>query len=172
MSTEHRLRHWIVSALSPLDAMPVENPAKPGTPDVEHILGWIEVKQAACAPTRPDTPLVIDHYTTQQRLWARERHKKGGSVFMVLQVGRELLILPGPTAAALLNFATMDTLRNLAVEKWLKRPTPKEFFKAVLRCSALPRPKPSWLQDAAPAGGSVTRLPIGMSEFQRMRGGN
>jgi len=42
---ESRMRRFVVEALEPLDAVPVENAACPGYPDVEFIGGVMELKQ-------------------------------------------------------------------------------------------------------------------------------
>lgn len=74
----------------------VENPALPGTPDVNYVDGWIECKWLRSWPVRENTVVALDHYTPQQKLFIRKRHMKGGRVFLLLQCRREWLLFKYP----------------------------------------------------------------------------
>lgn len=93
------MRQRVVKALKPLDAFSVENPCRPGTPDVNYLDGWIELKWAKRWPVRADTPLDLSHYTPQQRLFQMRRWHKGGKVHLLVQVADDWLLFPGPIAA-------------------------------------------------------------------------
>lgn len=100
---EQQQRQLLVKALNQLklDAVSVENPACPGTPDVNYIGGWVELKYAVDWPARDDTPLRLDHFTPQQRCWLRRRWHFGGNVWLCLQVSktRHWIVFDGETAA-------------------------------------------------------------------------
>lgn len=116
--SESGQRGRVVRALRELDAVAVENPARPGTPDVNYIDGWIELKWLRRWPARSETPVAIDHYTKQQRAWARRRIRRGGACWWLLQVGREWLLLDGAVAALHVGEATREELINLADHYW------------------------------------------------------
>ena len=94
------LKHW--------DPYPVENPAWPGTPDVNYLHGWIELKQLPEWPVRTNTPVQVEHFTPQQRIWLKKRCKAGGDAWLLLQVKKEWLLFDGTTAAYVLG---KDTTR-------------------------------------------------------------
>jgi hypothetical protein len=99
----------------------VENPILPGTPDVNYCFdgleGWIELKAIPHWPRRPKTLVRIDHYTLEQRLWARERSWAGGRVFMLLRVDeeREYLLIHGAVAADNIGITNRQELTDLAL---------------------------------------------------------
>jgi hypothetical protein len=91
-----------------LDACSVENPACPGTPDVQHMFGWLELKWKEKWPAKEDTALRLPHFTPQQRCWLMRRYvaqqKLGchtGHAFLLLYVEetREHLLFNGRRAA-------------------------------------------------------------------------
>jgi hypothetical protein len=74
------------------DFQRVENMVGTGMPDVNYCIegveGWIELKQTQGWPRFSHKPLVLDHYTPQQRLWHRRRTSAGGRVYVMLQIVR------------------------------------------------------------------------------------
>lgn len=93
---------WTVvrEKLSPFGSLArVENKLGLGMPDVVYSLehpktgirgnGWLELKNLARLPARPDTPLVIAHLTKEQVDWARDWT---GSVHMLLRAGNWFLL--------------------------------------------------------------------------------
>ena len=115
--SEQTMRHRVIRGLKPLDAKPVENPVGPGTPDVNCICGWIELKWMRRWP-RLGGVVRIDHFTPQQRNWLRRRWEKGGGAWLLLQVGQEYLLFEGPTAAEHVGMVNRTRLRQLAVKIW------------------------------------------------------
>lgn len=137
MSRETSMRRRVVEALRPLDAIAVENPAHPGTPDVNYVGGWIELKSADRWPARRETPLRLDHFTNVQRIWIRRRARHGGLVHVLLRVGQEWLLFSAEVAAANLGEATRDALYECAARTWPRTPTDRE----LLECFSPRRPE-------------------------------
>jgi hypothetical protein len=124
------MRSRVTHALKPLDAMAVENSVQPGTPDVNYIGGWIELKSLDAWPKKDNTPVVIGHFNTFQRLWLHRRCKKGGKAWLVLRVGNEWLVLDGVRAAAMVGTATKAELIAASAYYWRKTPTDEELMEA------------------------------------------
>ena len=157
--SERVMRQWVVAGLKPLHAVAVENRVASGTPDVSYSLGWIELKHVERPPARPTTPVALDHYTTEQRIWAHQRAAAGGVVFVLLQVGREIFLIDGTTAADRLGEATLAEIRQMAVEKWTSIPNPRTLTLAVLSHSRPRPPKSLSSSVVAAAMGWSTPLP-------------
>lgn len=126
MSNHERkvMRPAVIKALRRLDAMSVENGAHPGTPDVNHLYGWMELKYLKAWPVRPTTPVRVDHFVPGQRGWigrrVRATRKAGGSecVHVLLKVGREWLLFDGEWAALFLGEKTKGELIEAALGHW------------------------------------------------------
>lgn len=111
----------------------VENVAGSGTPDLSWAWagkeGHLELKYRRARPVGADTPVVIDTITPHQRLWWRQRWEAGGSVFVLLRLEEEYLLIPGLWAALNLGTTTLDGLRRhsrLVVQRReLKQLTPQ-----------------------------------------------
>lgn len=85
--SESSMRRRLCVGLRPLDGQPIENRLKGGTPDVNYIGGWMELKWLRSWPVRGGV-VSLPHYTNGQRLWLRRRGKRGGVAMLVLQVGK------------------------------------------------------------------------------------
>tara|TARA_R110000772_G_scaffold251753_1_gene366829 strand:- start:481 stop:864 length:384 start_codon:yes stop_codon:yes gene_type:complete len=125
------MRRTVVSKLSELDAKSVENSVGPGTPDVNFIGGWIELKWARAWPKRETTPLRLDHFTIQQRRWLSQRRKKGGRAFVLLKVAREWFLFDGEIAAESLGQSTRTELYDLAIKAWPTRMAWTQLVEAI-----------------------------------------
>jgi hypothetical protein len=83
----------------------VENAFGSGMPDVNYCVqgheGWIELKARERWPRLPTDPVVLAHYTPEQRRWARRRVRAGGTVWWLLRADMEHVLLPGMVAADL-----------------------------------------------------------------------
>ncbi len=136
--SEQLMRQKVVRALKPLHALSVENPCQPGTPDVNYVGGWIELKQVK-GWARGHLP-AIPHYTKQQRIWLRRRWEAGGVALFVLQIGKEWLVFPGDIASALESGQMEKFVRKAALRSWEKWPGNVEFLEFIrkVRC---PRPR-------------------------------
>lgn len=79
-----------------LDPVRVENPACPGTPDVNYVDGWLELKYLPEWPKRESTKIKIKHFTAEQRLWLKRRIKADGYARILLKIGtREWVLFSG-----------------------------------------------------------------------------
>lgn len=116
------MRARVVRALRPLDAIPVENGALPGTPDVEFVGGWIELKTEDRWPPRGG-PLRLKRFTAEQRLWLRRRNRRGGHAWVLLRVSKEWLLFTGATAARILGHADRSELLAHAMRHWKSAPS-------------------------------------------------
>ncbi len=107
---EQQQRQNLVKALNKAgqDATSVENPACPGTPDIQFIDGWIECKYLEDWPKREETTVRIEHFSPQQRVWLLRRsiacsrlQTERGIGWLVLYVAktREHLLFEGEDAA-------------------------------------------------------------------------
>ena len=114
MTTESQLRSNVLLILRQegLDARPVENPIDPGFPDIEYIGGVLELKACPSWPARASTALRLDHYTQEQRIWHSRRWRKGGRVFVLVQIGSEFLLFNGLVASEVLGLVPQAELRS------------------------------------------------------------
>lgn len=88
--SESAMRQTLVKAMRALDAVPIENKLKSGTPDVNYMYGWMELKWLRTWP-KQGAPVKIRHYTKQQRHWLRRHGRRGGVALLVLQVRAQWL---------------------------------------------------------------------------------
>lgn len=125
-------RTTVTKTLKALDARAVENRVGPGTPDVNYVDGWIELKWMRRWPENCDeSPVLIPHYTQVQRVWHKLRWAKGGRVFVLFQVGREWLLFDGDVAANHLGRVNRQELILLATRYWPKGLNKSELIKCL-----------------------------------------
>jgi len=148
--SEKQLRRVVVNMLSPLDAVAVENPAYPGTPDVNFVEGWIELKVAERWPPQGGI-LRLEHFTQHQRVWLLRRWRRGGRALLLLRVGREWLLFDGETAAKIVGRADKNKLLASAARHWPNRPSGKDLIRCVLAIS------PEGKSSSSPAAGTRRR---------------
>lgn len=120
------MRQRVVKALRPLDAISVENSAYPGTPDVNYVEGWIELKWVREWPAREGTAVPVKHFTPQQRVWLKRRWYRNGAAWLLLQVGRTWLLFDGATASQIVGLVDKRTLINRARRVWFSGLVDKE----------------------------------------------
>lgn len=82
--TESRFRRRVVETLRPYDAVAVENPVHPGTPDINYAEGWIELKVVR------DPAAPIPHFTPQQRVFLYRRSRAGGRAHLLVAYERSV----------------------------------------------------------------------------------
>lgn len=114
------MRRRVIQYLRTLNAVPVENPAQPGTPDVNYVEGWIELKKLDAWPKSKDAVVTISHFTPQQRNWLTLRRRRGGRAFLLLQVKDEWLLFDGLVAAESVGRVPRAQLEYLAARHWRK----------------------------------------------------
>jgi hypothetical protein len=93
----------------------IENGAKSGTPDVNYVYGWIELKMHAAV--LDDDVVKVSRFTPAQRNWLKSRRRAGGVALVVLRhrKGGAWLLLDG-RHADLLDRTTLGALRVLGRE--------------------------------------------------------
>jgi hypothetical protein len=118
---EAQFRVKVVGLLRPWHAIAVENRVCAGTPDVNFSKGWIELKVLS-AYGQPSKPVVIHHFTPQQRVWLMKRSRAGEKTFLFLHVvaQNEFILLDGYAAALHLNKLTRCQLHEKALGVWNK----------------------------------------------------
>ena len=117
---ESHMRGRVVRILRRHDAVAVENRVYPGTPDVNYIEGWVELKWLPRWPKGVGEPVRVKHFTPQQRVWLRRRWRRGGRAYVLLQVAQDWLLFDGATAADHLGRVSRERLFELALKTWRK----------------------------------------------------
>lgn len=113
--TESSMRQIVVKALQGLDAISVENPARPGTPDVNYAEGWIELKILPAWPARKATTVKVRCFTPQQRVWLNRRCRRGGNAFFLIRVDCDWLLFEGLTAAQSIGQMNKEEMFEAAI---------------------------------------------------------
>lgn len=131
--SESGQRGRVIRALKPLHAIPVENPIGPGTPDVNYIEGWIELKWLRRWPARAETVVALPHFTLGQRRWLRNRHRDGGAAWLLLQCQSEWLLFHGLDAHDYVGKLTRAELYICAQVWWSKGLKDKELVECLQR---------------------------------------
>lgn len=117
--SESTQRGKVCRLLKSLHAMPVENRVGVlGTPDVNYIEGWIELKWRRTWPKRPETIVTIDHFTLEQRRWLNKRFMAGGNAWLLLQVQREWLLFTGRGAKEYVGLLSRSGLYGAVRARW------------------------------------------------------
>lgn len=102
------------------DLIRIENPAWPGTPDVNYCLGgeegFIELKNIDDWPVNATTTVKVAHFTQQQRSWLIRRVDCGGRAWLLLRVAtpNDWVLMRGDKAAYLLGHVPRAVLLQRA----------------------------------------------------------
>lgn len=117
--SESTTRTFVVRFLTEdgLDAVAVENPACPGTPDVNYVEGWIELKQLTHWP-KTTGPVQIRHFRQGQRIWLRRRWAAGGAAWFLLRVRTDWLLFDGEYAGRMVGLVSREELYRNARATW------------------------------------------------------
>ena len=119
---EADLQKNVMIALKALDPVPVDNPRRPGTPDVNYIEGWMELKFLHAFPKRADTVVKFPKFNPQQRVWLYKRASRGGKCYVLAQVSNLIFLFNGGFASQYLGKMTKTQMLNHAVKVWDKFP--------------------------------------------------
>ena len=125
----------VKAALIGLHPTRVENPALPGTPDVNYCEGWIELKHADAWPVKADTIVKFDHFTPQQRVWILQRGRVGGRVHLLVKIGNDVMLFDWRAAVTtVFSGASKSKLLASAQRHWpngrgFKKELKGELFK-------------------------------------------
>jgi len=133
--SERSDRTRVVKALRPLDGIPVENSTYPGTPDVNYVEGWLELKWKMEWPRRPDTIVQFRKFYRVQRMWLAKRWEARGNAHLLLHVQQtqDWLLFTGEVAARLVGYACQAQLREGAVQAWQGRQMDQEIAECLSR---------------------------------------
>jgi hypothetical protein len=113
------MRKTVIKALRPLNAVSIENGCGTGTPDVNFVEGWVELKSVDRWPPRGG-PLRVEHFTEYQKVWLLRRRRAGGQAFLLLKVGKDWLLFDGWVAAQELGHRTREELFLLTIRTWAR----------------------------------------------------
>jgi len=117
--SEHTMAHTVRRAVRSLDPVRVENPCHPGTPDINYVEGWLELKWLRRWPENAnESPVLLPHYTQKQRVWHMRRWAQGGNVFLLWQIGHEWMLFSGDRAALYVGRVTRIVLEKEALKHW------------------------------------------------------
>jgi Mesyanzhinovviridae DNA helicase len=123
------MRSRLVLRCKDINMIAVEMKFGRGTPDVNYIEGWIELKWLRGWPVK-EGPVAISHYTNHQRLWLKRRWEKGGKSFLLLQVKKEWLIFAGCDAPPV-GTLTREELLSIALMHWQRDLHVQEFKQLI-----------------------------------------
>ena len=129
--SEQGMRSRVTKALRSLDAIAVENPVRPGTPDVNFVEGWVELKWLRAWPKGENTPVRFNHFTPQQRVFHIRRRQAGGISWVLIQCRLEWLLLSGEVAALVVGHSTREELFKFAHRTWTKGLVQKELVECI-----------------------------------------
>lgn len=140
--SESNMRTFVIDALEGLHPVAVESGwVCPGIPDLNYLGGWIELKCVKAWPVRESTPLRVDHFENEQRIWLRKRatyNFRAGmppGSWLLLRVGEgalaDWLLFQGDVAADRLGYSTKAELITWA-HRWWEGGVRKEDLRAAL----------------------------------------
>lgn len=114
------MRSRVVKALKSAHAIAVENLCLPGTPDVNCMYGWLELKRIDDWPKRETTTVRCEHFKPEQKIFLQDHCELGGRAYLLLLIDKtqEWLLLRGDVAARILGRCTQQQLRDNSLAIW------------------------------------------------------
>ncbi len=116
------MRKIVCDELAALHAVPIESGTGSGIPDVNHALGWIELKQISRWPVHMNATYVrVHHFSLAQRSWAIERNEaRPHDCLFLLHVGKtkDWLLMDGTIAAVMIGHRTPVALVANSIKLW------------------------------------------------------
>lgn len=131
--SESGMRQRVIKALKSLDAIAIENSIGQGTPDINYIEGFLELKWLRRWPTKETTIVQLPHFTLGQRRWLRNRYSRGGHSWLLLQCRSEWLLFHGLDAHDYVGLLTRSGLYRVARARWTKGLKDKELVECLTR---------------------------------------
>lgn len=125
MTDESSVRRAVLATMKRhnLDPVAIESTTKKGIPDVECVLGWLEIKYKPNWTKGGYLNLKQLKFTQSQRKFLRRRHRAhkargvgrgvGSGAFFLLVVGNCWMLFDGRTAGNLPEFLERDKIREL-----------------------------------------------------------
>jgi hypothetical protein len=103
-----------------LDPVRVENGLGRGTPDVNIVTGWVELKYRAAWPKRAWTPVVFPKYESHQAAWLTRRWAAGGGAWLLGGVRDLAFLWVASDALAVYRGLSRGEFEGLAVAQGLE----------------------------------------------------
>ena len=114
----------------------IENSFFKGIPDVNYLIngceGWIELKYREKFPVRTKTPIKLNHFTKEQKLWHKIRVENGGRTFMFLKIDKTYYLFKGDNIQ-LVGSLNRKEMENKCCKTWEKKINFKEFIKELCK---------------------------------------
>jgi hypothetical protein len=119
----------------------IENGTANGIPDVMFSAkwrrkkrgGWIELKRVREYPKRSNTPIRIDHFTKEQKLFMRLHGRITGSVYLLLLIESDWYIFDHVHIDKIGETATRFDLMAMSVHWWPEKCDWRELFEVLVR---------------------------------------
>jgi hypothetical protein len=122
------VRQEIIKKLRELDPVAIENSVGLGTPDINYIGGWMELKYIKNYPKRSNTKIRLRHFTKVQRNWIKRRYLKGGNVCVLLRIERDWYLFKYPNTH-LLGELDKEEMKEKSTAFWEKKLIVEELIK-------------------------------------------
>lgn len=112
----------------------IENQVGIGTPDLnlcyQGAEAWVELKRLDAFPKRAATPVRINHFTVEQKLWLRRRGEAGGRAWLFVQVGQEYFLFDWGEAQCVCSYTQAEWRENYRAS-WKGRCNWSEWLRVV-----------------------------------------
>ena len=114
----------------------IENSFFKGIPDVNFLIdgieGWIELKYREKFPVRTNTPIRLQHFTKEQKLWHKNRVENGGRTFLFVKVDKTYYLFKGKNIQ-LVGDMNRKEMKSKSCKTWLNKVNFKEFVKELCK---------------------------------------